>query len=223
MLSFLYYPAVSRIHCWLLKAFIVLGIGIPTDYVQVQKVFAKLVFRCVNSEGKIFYTPENRHGTSKCTHEKAKASTNHHFLDWRLVFGRINVLFPWLSSCLFGTILLLPSGLWKVLPVDLRDPMKRFFGWTFDCQQSYCWWLKSCSHQLRLVVYPIIYEVLYGFIKMVLYIPGGARFQPSTVAQLFFEDEYVYHSCFQYDFWVEVDGMDAIVKGTLVKGPYKLI
>ena len=28
-------------------------------------------------------------------------------------------------------------------------------------------------HQLRLVVYPIIYKVLY--------IPGGARFQPSTV------------------------------------------
>ena len=71
----------------------------------------------------------------------------------------------------------------------------------------------SLSHYLR------------GFIKTVLYIPGGARFQPSTVAQpqLFFEDEYVYHSCFQYDFWVEVDGMDAIVKGTLVKGPYKLI
>ncbi len=29
-------------------------------------------------------------------------------------------------------------------------------------------------HQLRLVVYPIIYKVLY--------IPGGAGFQPSTVS-----------------------------------------
>ncbi len=33
-------------------------------------------------------------------------------------------------------------------------------------------------HQLRLVVYPIIYRVSY--------IPGGARFQPSTVVQIFF-------------------------------------
>ena len=33
--------------------------------------------------------------------------------------------------------------------------------------------LKSSVHQLRLVVYPIIYRVSY--------IPGGARFQPSTV------------------------------------------
>ena len=33
--------------------------------------------------------------------------------------------------------------------------------------------LKSGDHQLRLVVYPIIYRVSY--------IPGGARFQPSTV------------------------------------------
>ena len=37
----------------------------------------------------------------------------------------------------------------------------------------YCWWLKSGDHQLRLVVYPIIYRVSY--------IPGGAGFQPSTV------------------------------------------
>ncbi len=34
-------------------------------------------------------------------------------------------------------------------------------------------WLKSGVHQLRLVVYPIIYRVLY--------IPGGAGFLPSTV------------------------------------------
>ncbi len=33
--------------------------------------------------------------------------------------------------------------------------------------------LKSCGHQLRLVIYPNIYKVLY--------IPGGAGFQPSTV------------------------------------------
>ena len=32
---------------------------------------------------------------------------------------------------------------------------------------------KSGDHQLRLVVYPIIYKVLY--------IPGGAGFLPSTV------------------------------------------
>ena len=38
---------------------------------------------------------------------------------------------------------------------------------------TYSWWLKSGDHQLRLVVYPSIYRVLY--------IPGGAGFQPSTV------------------------------------------
>ena len=37
------------------------------------------------------------------------------------------------------------------------------------------WWKISGDHQLRLVVYPIIYKVLY--------IPGGARFLPSTVWQ----------------------------------------
>ena len=37
----------------------------------------------------------------------------------------------------------------------------------------YCWWLKSCVHHLRMVVCPIICRVSY--------IPGGARFQPSTV------------------------------------------
>ena len=38
------------------------------------------------------------------------------------------------------------------------------------------------NNQLRLVVYPIIYRVSY--------IPGGARFQPSTVAiaYIFFDD-----------------------------------
>jgi len=38
-------------------------------------------------------------------------------------------------------------------------------------------WLKSGDHQLRLVVYPIVYRVSY--------IPGGAGFQPSTVVHIF--------------------------------------
>ncbi len=37
----------------------------------------------------------------------------------------------------------------------------------------YCWWFRNPANQLRLVVYPIIYRVLY--------IPGGAGFLPSTV------------------------------------------
>ena len=36
---------------------------------------------------------------------------------------------------------------------------------------------KSGEHQLRLVVYPIIYKVLY--------IPGGAGFLPSTVCSYY--------------------------------------
>ena len=45
-----------------------------------------------------------------------------------------------------------------------------------DGNQKDCAWdidMKSGDHQLRLVVYPIIYKVLY--------ILGGAGFQPSTV------------------------------------------
>ena len=41
------------------------------------------------------------------------------------------------------------------------------------CRCSYCWWLNSGVHQLRLVVHPIIDRVSY--------IPGSAGFQPSTV------------------------------------------
>ena len=37
---------------------------------------------------------------------------------------------------------------------------------------TYCWWLKSGDQQLMLVVHPILFRVSY--------IPGGARFQPST-------------------------------------------
>ena len=37
----------------------------------------------------------------------------------------------------------------------------------------YCWWFRNPANQLRLVVYPIIYRVLY--------ISGGAEFPPSTV------------------------------------------
>ncbi len=47
------------------------------------------------------------------------------------------------------------------------------YGYVFCLHIPYCWWLKSGKHQLRLVVYPIIYRVFY--------IPGGAGFQPSTV------------------------------------------
>ena len=44
-----------------------------------------------------------------------------------------------------------------------------------SCYRYYCWWQPEIrqTHQLRLVVDPIIYKVLY--------IPGGAGFQPSTV------------------------------------------
>ena len=49
--------------------------------------------------------------------------------------------------------------------------------WFFGCERdlvshhSYGWWLKSCTSWYG--KYPIIYRVSY--------IPGGARFQPSTV------------------------------------------
>ena len=39
---------------------------------------------------------------------------------------------------------------------------------------SYCWWKKAGAHQLRLLVYPVIYRALC--------IPGGAGFLPSTVS-----------------------------------------
>ena len=42
----------------------------------------------------------------------------------------------------------------------------------------YCWWFRNPANQLRLVVYPIIYRVLY--------IPRGAGFQLSTVLPRFF-------------------------------------
>ena len=38
-------------------------------------------------------------------------------------------------------------------------------------------WFRNPANQLRLVVYPIIYRVSY--------IPGGARFQPSTLSLAF--------------------------------------
>ena len=53
--------------------------------------------------------------------------------------------------------------------------------WSYSINKSthgffhhYCWWLRNPANQLRLVVYPIIHRVSY--------IPGGARFQPSTVS-----------------------------------------
>ncbi len=49
------------------------------------------------------------------------------------------------------------------------------WGWWDGFWSSYCWWLKSGVHQLRLVVYTIIYRVLY--------IPGSAGFQPSDLIQ----------------------------------------
>ena len=55
-------------------------------------------------------------------------------------------------------------------------------------------------HQLRLVVYPIIYRVSY--------IPGGARFQPSTVVnylgrltQVFFCDFFLWREQNECFFW----------------------
>ena len=49
----------------------------------------------------------------------------------------------------------------------------------FHC---YCWWFRNPAHQLRLVVYPIIYKVLY--------IPGGCLgFLPST-AMLVYQKRY---------------------------------
>jgi len=48
-----------------------------------------------------------------------------------------------------------------------------FREYLYSQKLTYSWWLKSGDHQLRLVVYPNIYRVLY--------IPGGAGFQPSTV------------------------------------------
>ncbi len=41
-------------------------------------------------------------------------------------------------------------------------------------KESYCWWFRNPANQLRLVVYPMVYRVLY--------IPGGClAFDPSTV------------------------------------------
>ena len=45
----------------------------------------------------------------------------------------------------------------------------------------YCWWFRNPANQLRLVVYPIIYRVLY--------IPRGAGFQLSTVLPRFFSKQ----------------------------------
>ena len=122
--------AVNCIHFWLLDASIVLGIGIPTDYVQVQSL-AKLAFRCFNWEGKIFYTPENQtYGTSKCTHEKKNKNI---YIQTMISciqgeFCRdVNILFPCLSYAWNRYTIPFVSnwGLWKVLPVDSPDPTKR--------------------------------------------------------------------------------------------------
>ena len=50
--------------------------------------------------------------------------------------------------------------------------MEYFMGEKSD-NKWYCWWFRNPANQLRLLVYPIIYKVLY--------IPGGAGFLPSTV------------------------------------------
>ena len=50
--------------------------------------------------------------------------------------------------------------------------MEYFMGEKCD-NKWYCWWFRNPANQLRLLVYPIIYKVLY--------IPGGAGFLPSTV------------------------------------------
>ena len=55
--------------------------------------------------------------------------------------------------------------------VEMRDPQKS--SKIMDDFRNILLLMAEILHQLRLVVYPIIYRVLY--------IPGGAGFQPSTV------------------------------------------
>ena len=79
--------------------------------------------------------------------------------------------------------------------------------------ENYCWWLKSCT-SLQ-VVYPVIYRVSY--------IPGGARFQPSTVGPFcctpsfnYFEPKYCelqirhcrrFWSVFPFRTWIQIIAM----------------
>ena len=84
--------------------------------------------------------------------------------EWaKFVSGRVRVKnHRHNRQCFFGG-----AGLVLGFHEDIKDPQM-----TKVC--VYCWWLKSGVHQLRLVVSPIIQRVSY--------IPGGARFQPSTVS-----------------------------------------
>ena len=52
-------------------------------------------------------------------------------------------------------------------------PAVRFFFFFFVGCNSYRWWFRNPANQLRLVVFPIIYKVLY--------IPGGAGILPSVL------------------------------------------
>ncbi len=77
-----------------------------------------------------------------------------------------------------------PTRTWTGYTVHLsRGPggthhgVSIIYKYTTPPRFNYCWWLKSCTSLY--VVYPIIYRVSY--------IPGGARFQPSTVAKGFWK------------------------------------
>ena len=74
-----------------------------------------------------------------------------------------------------GEILCLQRGLcdfWKIVEVwfDLFL-VKKMTTKPWHQMNPYCWWLKSCTTK----------DDDYPIICMVSYIPGGARFQPSTV------------------------------------------
>lgn len=147
ILSFLYFFAVNLIHFWLLDASIGLGIGIPTDYVQVQSL-AKLAFRCFNREGKIFYTPENQtYGTSKwCTHEEKNENI---YIQTMISciqgeFCRdVNVLFPCLFLCLFAIRFpfVFERRLMEGVACGLAGPNE---AWLFGC--SFSLWEQGLYH-----------------------------------------------------------------------------
>ena len=96
-----------------------------------------------------------------------------YYKSWSWMFWPFWVSFPYFS---------LPFG--APSPTCARQPLPHLIprGYPGDrgelremtpVRLYYCWWLKSGDHQLRLAAYPTIYRISY--------IPGGARFQPSTV------------------------------------------
>ena len=104
--------------------------------------------------------------------------------------SRLNVLDCWRSSIFFFRIPHLPipwsrgtkNHEWKKLydTVKFHENLNSSNPNRKKTQneewKQYCWWFRNPANQLRLVVYPIIYKVLY--------IPGGCLgFRPSTVSQ----------------------------------------